>query len=194
MDTLCHKNARHKREYRHQIARYAGPVSRKKMRAHQHDIARLRVGKHFVPAAVGIGVLQSAGHDDKRGHQKRIRHLPARLLGKGTHLAHSSFFVFLHGILYTLSTKVAIGKRALPPDSKHWVAAISLHLCAAPRHHASFVNSSQRTPPYLVALFRSFCLHYSAPCAIIRLYIKSPPQDIVLCPIEGRSKKRREEP
>lgn len=168
MDTLCHKNARHKREYRHKIARYAGPVPRKKMRAHQHDIARLRVGKHFVPAAVGIGVLQSAGHDDKRGHQERIRHLPARLLEREL-ISHTLLSSFLHGILYTLSTKVAIGKRALPPDSKRHGAAIGLDLCAAPRHHASFVNSSQRTPPYLVALFRSFCLHYSAPCAIIRL-------------------------
>ena len=61
VDAFRHKNARHKRDHRHKIAENTCPVACKKVCAHQHDVARLRVGKHLVAAAIGIGVLQSAG-------------------------------------------------------------------------------------------------------------------------------------
>ena len=61
VDAFRHKNARRERDHRHKIAENICPVACKKVCAHQHDVARLRVGKHLVAAAIGIGVLQSAG-------------------------------------------------------------------------------------------------------------------------------------
>jgi len=92
--TLCHENARHKRQHRHKIARAERPFPFKQVGAEEHDIARLRVGEDLSAAEVGVGVLQAAGKDDEHSRQHRFRHLAVCFFCKGTHVMLSSLSVF----------------------------------------------------------------------------------------------------
>ena len=51
------------------------PLAVKQIGAAQHDVARLGIGKYLAPAEIGVGVLQAAGENDKRGGQQGFRHL-----------------------------------------------------------------------------------------------------------------------
>ena len=85
MNTLSHENTQHEREHRHKIASAVRPVTIEKIGAEEHDVARLRVGKHLAAAEIGIGVLQAAGENDERRRQHGFRHLPARPVRKLSH-------------------------------------------------------------------------------------------------------------
>ena len=53
------------------------PLAVKEIGAEQYDIPRLGIGKDLAPAEIGIGILQTAGEDDKGRGQQCFRHLPA---------------------------------------------------------------------------------------------------------------------
>ena len=51
----------------HQILGRGRKAAGEQVGAHQYDVAGLGVGEHLAPAAVGVGVLEPAGHSQKRG-------------------------------------------------------------------------------------------------------------------------------
>ena len=69
-------DAQGEEDQRHQIVGHFRPVPGEQILAEQDDVARLGVGEHLAPGDVGIGILQPAGHGQKRRRQQGLRHLP----------------------------------------------------------------------------------------------------------------------
>lgn len=76
------------------------PVLLKEVDAQKHDVSRLGVGEHLAPGKVCVCVLQPAGHGEKHGCGKGLRHLAPVLFEKSeptiqnARLLRMSFFQY----------------------------------------------------------------------------------------------------
>ena len=93
VDALSDEYSEREREHRHEIAHGARRVALKKIGAQKDDVAGLSVGKHLAAAEIGIGVLQTAGENDERSRQQRVRHLTACGAMGGWHMFRPEFQV-----------------------------------------------------------------------------------------------------